>query len=589
MSGVSAYYLWEMQEVMAFNSRLQDIRTSSMQLVYQDLEALSTEFINPEFYGSGTTLALRKRAVLYQQIDRSLQQIGHEISLLKQGDFPDIALIRIDLNGYDEAFASILSRQQIRGFKNFGLEGKMRQYAHQLEKYNRELSLDKVLSLRRHEKDFFLRNDPEYLYKLNALGDQIQVDLKSGNPSDQHLLIASVVRSYQEAFNQLIQVQQEIGLKDQSGLKRSMDVARQQLNEHFLEASLQSQVRTASIIQKIKVQYAITGLTCIALSFLFSILISSYISKPISRLSDFMGRFILNHINSGKQEKIQADHAPYEMENLVSSFSKMTKQLRKQYHEISDKKRTLEIKNGELIKLNEELDRFVYSVSHDLRSPLTSLLGLIDLARIDPTDQAMPTYLQMMHSSVHKMDDFIQDILNFSRNKSQQVQCEEVDLERLIRDIFKQNSPSVDDHMDFLCEVDDDKSLYSDHQRLLMIFNNLISNAVRYQDPKKKYSFLHVKLKITHDVAYISLEDNGIGIGSEHIPHIFDKFYRASFSSKGSGLGLFIVREAVQKLQGEISVISELGLGTTFMVRVPNQRHTSPLKKQLAGQMSMVV
>lgn len=570
MSGISAYYLLEVEKVMGFNGRLQNIKNSSLQLVHQDLEALNVEFINPLFYETGTSSALTRRWNHYQEIDDALARIDAEIPGLGKDGFPAVADIRSKLKAYSDTFALILVQQRIRGFKSFGLEGEMRRHAHELETHEAVLNLDKVLSLRRHEKDFFLRNDPVYIQQLNGLASMIQEELHA--ESEENRQVASLLTKYVDTFNELVQVQQEIGLKDQTGLKRSLNNAQLLLSENFHAVSEQSQARTSAIIQQIKLQYAITCLICIGLSFLFSFLISASIGNPIRRLSDFMGRFILNHIHDRKAEHlpVETEDAPYEMEHLASSFAKMTRQLRVQYREISDKKKALEAKNSELVKLNEDLDRFVYSVSHDLRAPLTSMLGLIDLARLDLNDQALPSYLEMMRGSVQKMDDFILDILNFSRNKSQEMNHEIVDLEKLMRDSFKHNCFSVDQLLDFSCQVDAPVAMYSDLQRLRMIFNNLISNAIRYQDFGKDRSYLSIRIQVNANRAYIEVEDNGIGIGAEYLGSIFKRFYRASYSSKGSGLGLYIVQEVVQKLNGNIHVASMLGKGSVFTVEVPN-------------------
>jgi signal transduction histidine kinase len=111
---------------------------------------------------------------------------------------------------------------------------------------------------------------------------------------------------------------------------------------------------------------------------------------------------------------------------------------------------------------------------------------------------------------------------------------------------------------------------YNDSIRIFEIFRNMISNAIKYQDPEKKKSLLSITIDVTPDAANLVIEDNGVGIEEEHLPKIYTMFYRASEKSDGSGIGLYIVHQALQKINGTIKVTSELNQGTTFSISIPN-------------------
>ena len=101
--------------------------------------------------------------------------------------------------------------------------------------------------------------------------------------------------------------------------------------------------------------------------------------------------------------------------------------------------------------------------------------------------------------------------------------------------------------------------------------NNFLSNTIKYQDSSnKKKSFVNIQVLITKTHAVIAIQDNGVGIKKEYQPKIFNMFFRASENSFGSGLGLYIARQAVERLGGKIKVDSKLGLGTTFTITLPN-------------------
>jgi signal transduction histidine kinase len=121
-----------------------------------------------------------------------------------------------------------------------------------------------------------------------------------------------------------------------------------------------------------------------------------------------------------------------------------------------------------------------------------------------------------------------------------------------------------------IINIEASEAFYSDYSRLLIIFNNIIANAVRYRDKWKNDSFLKIDIQVSAERAMITLSDNGIGIRDEYIDKIFKMFFRANAESKGSGLGLYIVKSAIEKLTGTIQVYSKIGEGTTFVIEVPN-------------------
>src|SRR5690606_4594286 len=219
----------------------------------------------------------------------------------------------------------------------------------------------------------------------------------------------------------------------------------------------------------------------------------------------------------------------------------------------------------------EELDRFVYSASHDLRAPLTSLLGLINIAQTDRYINGIAEHLELMKKSVFKLDTFIIDIINYSRNARLDLEVEEIDLNTLaVETLENLRYISTADKIDKKINIVQNVPLYSDGKRLGILLSNLISNAIRYHNLMIPNPFIDVKGKVTKKEVRIDIIDNGKGIGKQYLNNIFEIFFRASDDCKGSGLGLYIVKETVNKLGGEVQVSSEVGEGSTFTIRIPN-------------------
>jgi PAS domain S-box-containing protein len=224
--------------------------------------------------------------------------------------------------------------------------------------------------------------------------------------------------------------------------------------------------------------------------------------------------------------------------------------------------------NEMLEKTNSELDRFVYSASHDLRAPLRSLLGLVQLIEMEKDGRA---YTNLMRESINKLDDFIKDIVDYSRNSRLDVGSDLINFDKLIEESFQQLQflPSAE-KIGKIVQVDNPFPFYSDKKRLKIILNNLISNAISYHNPYVEKPYVKVEVTTSSEYSSLFVRDNGLGINDEHIGKIFDMFYRASTDSHGSGLGLYIVKETLGKLNGKINVISEKNRGSTFVVQIPN-------------------
>lgn len=238
---------------------------------------------------------------------------------------------------------------------------------------------------------------------------------------------------------------------------------------------------------------------------------------------------------------------------------------------IKQSKDELNDKYLELQKVNKEMDRFVYSVSHDLRAPIVSSLGLIGIALKEEEIEKVKYYLQLQEKSLWKLEQFISDILVYSRNTRMEIQPEQIDITALIEEVLSsQNLDLANSPVKVTTQLEIQSPIFSDKQRLTAILANLISNSVRYRNKKSDACFAHITVSSTQSQINIHIEDNGIGIAADHLPKIFDMFYRAHSNSEGSGLGLYIVKEVIQKLGGEIKIDSELGKGTAFDILIPN-------------------
>ncbi|HEY6975955.1 MAG TPA: HAMP domain-containing sensor histidine kinase, partial [Chitinophagaceae bacterium] len=173
-----------------------------------------------------------------------------------------------------------------------------------------------------------------------------------------------------------------------------------------------------------------------------------------------------------------------------------------------------------------------------------------------------------------RMDKRIKDIIDFSKNKRLQLDLKEVDFAYLIETSLEDHAfMNNAQHINKKIGINQYEKFISDPTRINVIINNLISNSIKYADLTKEQPEININVSVTDNLATIEVTDNGVGIEEQHLDKVFVLFYRITSSTTGSGLGLYIVRETVEKLQGYITINSKKGKGTSIKITLPDMGH----------------
>ena len=226
--------------------------------------------------------------------------------------------------------------------------------------------------------------------------------------------------------------------------------------------------------------------------------------------------------------------------------------------------------------INEELKTFVYKASHDLKGPLASIIGLTNIAEMDINSASQEevkevalNYIGLINESARMLDEILLNLIDVTYLKQTQLNLEAIDFQVLLDRIFN-SLLHVKGYSDVTVKLDIEENIQykGDLKLLKSILQNLIENALKYRDVKKDNSWVHIEILGEPDHVHIGVSDNGQGIPKESLEKIFDMFYRASETSSGSGLGLYIVKNAVEKLKGKIEVYAT-DSGTAFKVKLP--------------------
>ncbi|MEX2594476.1 MAG: hybrid sensor histidine kinase/response regulator [Anditalea sp.] len=234
-------------------------------------------------------------------------------------------------------------------------------------------------------------------------------------------------------------------------------------------------------------------------------------------------------------------------------------------------RRDLKEKNEKLRKVNSEMNKFVYSLSHDLRGPLMSISGVSKLAKTEFNDPVVLEYFEMIDFATVKLDDFIYKMLDFYRSTKIDNKVVPINFEDILeKQLTEYKVKGLFDDIDLGIQVDQKEDFYSDDAKIRVILNNLISNAHKFQKEDEIHKKIDLAILVSNGVTLIKITDNGIGIEEKHQKDVFNLFHRATQKNVGSGLGLYMVKESVNQINGKIELKSKINEGTVIEVLLPS-------------------
>lgn len=241
-------------------------------------------------------------------------------------------------------------------------------------------------------------------------------------------------------------------------------------------------------------------------------------------------------------------------------------------YELYSSRKALKTKNEELQKAYKELEKFVYSASHDLRAPLVSVLGILKLARAEGSEANAAEHFRMIEHTISKLDVFVQNIINYYQNLKKGEVLGMIDFDILVDEVLEQyRFYEGADNVNFVKEINQNEPVRGDEMRMKMILNNLISNGIKYRDESKDHPMLKVSVDVDENEIRLISEDNGVGIARENQSKVFDMFFRSSETDSGTGIGLYIVKEAVEKMNGTVSLESDPSKMTKISISIPRK------------------
>jgi signal transduction histidine kinase len=233
------------------------------------------------------------------------------------------------------------------------------------------------------------------------------------------------------------------------------------------------------------------------------------------------------------------------------------------------------LRDEKLTKANLLISQFINSCSHSMRGPLKSITGLLSLLNKENSECIRETslVLHLIEDSVEKMETMLTQLEYFLENSNRRLEHQRlVNCEKTLNLILRKYEHEIKAaRLTLNVTIDNSVPIYTDIPRLRLIIEHLLQNSIQYCDESAEKPELHICIKASSQNFSIVFTDNGIGIDPIHHLKVFELFYRASEKSSGSGMGLYIVKEIIDKMGGEISVGGHPGFGSIFTITIPNK------------------
>lgn len=518
------------------------------------------ETIDPAYFESNRSLTLLGHYTLINKINRALNDSQQLLIIRSELTSHLHRRLAKNIKRYEAYCDEIIRLIRLRGFKDHGAEGRMRKYVHELEKFDQELNLIDILQLRRHEKDFFLRQESNYLFKhkglIAAVKSKLHLNNKVGGIKKKEIL--ALLDNYSSEFNKIVLLDQKIGIKNRSGLKRHIDIKVNTIAKNYKAIINEIELFEKSELKRLYILFCFCCFISIIIFIVLAFVISKKASLKLTDLSKKIEGFVDSNFTVPTILPYNKD-SNNEIEKLSNNCAVMELQIINQLKELKD--------------LNDEMQLLLYRSSHDIRNPLCSIKGLTALGR-DLKSYDHNEYYDMIDRSCDNLLRIVDDLRVATDIKVYTPSTEMIDFKELFENLFMEHRRmNLKNDIVFSTEMAIQGEFYSAISLIKTIFRCLIQNAVNNKDEKKKGSFVRVKIHtMPNELIKISVEDNGSGIKSDNKEKIFNIFHKTTDVHGDTGLGFYIVKNALKKLNGGIYFESTEGKGSLFTIILPNMK-----------------
>jgi signal transduction histidine kinase len=588
VASISFWFYQKRENLGDVSGYLEQAAALNVQMAKNERDFFGYDAVNMIFYQTGKSLYLEHHKEAADNMRITLRELKR---LDETRDFKisrEVDTLLSQLDRYTGHFEKIISQTRLRGYKDFGLEGEMRQYAHTLEDGSFAITEVQLLMLRRHEKDYIIRKDTAYAGKFEQLSRYLLAGLEKSPQSEKIKTTHTLLKNYQGTFRKLVASEKRMGHNQQQGLRKELNEAANDL-ENTIQLTLQKvSGQTVALRDNFQFIFLTVLTSAVLISLVLSYVLAVQITRPMVTLS--------NHINKIVESDFSGDiqHLPItstdEVGRLTHNFNLMTDRIESHLQDINRKAKVLQKQNMQLQSINLKLiasenklrslnsvkDKFFSIISHDLKGPLHTLTGFLQILihyTSSFTEEELKEFAESMDASVKRLLTMLENLLQWSRSQTGNIEHkpEVLGLNTILQEnlhLFTDTAKAK--NITLVTESGENMLVRADKNMLEFVLRNLTSNALKFT---REAGNVKITAHAEPEFTEITVQDNGVGISPEDMKKIFQPDIHFSTpgtgKEKGTGFGLLLCKDFVEKNGGKIAIDSQPGKGTSLTFTLP--------------------
>ncbi|MFQ3575630.1 MAG: HAMP domain-containing sensor histidine kinase [Cytophagales bacterium] len=581
---IGYYYFQKIDDIYQLTKSTNNAFGYYLQMKESEHDFLWKDNVDESFFtqnNSPSTIKFNEYLILTMDKLNAIREMSSSSNILLK---EEIESLKDLMYGYDSLYKKMTTLYKERGGENHGYVGKMREYALFLETHNYVFNKENLLLIKRHERDYILLRDSVYLKSFKDAVNGFYLDLLENNKlkTEEILELQNIFNKYNQSFKNLVLVEKEIGLIGNGGLLDKIDIQKKLIEASFDRIYIRVNENEKNTISQLYAQFSIIAGLLVLIGITFSIFIANRLISPLQRLQKHMHTVVQNNFKNPERINCKEND---EISTLISSFNMLLDKLEESMATISQKNLQLEERNNKLekseldLKKNVDLrDKFLAILSHDMRSPINTLSGFVNLLKnfsqnISP--QEIQEFAQNMEITLDGVKELLDNLLQWAKLQTDTfiVKKEKINIQHVLENNIKLVNHLIiakNIHINFL--LIPGTVLETDNNVLNFVLRNVLQNAIKFTNYNGK---IEIRVILGSEETTFLVRDNGVGMNSEQLRKLFDHkthFTKEGTSKeKGAGLGLLLCKEFMEKLGGEIYVDSEVNVGTTFYVKFPKE------------------
>ncbi len=519
---------------------------------------------------------------MYEQIDFLNEKIQQEIS--NPAYIPTIKDLHLteEHSQISKTFQSqqnlndkLLRLFQLRGSADRGIIGEVRKQSHNLEATLPD-KLELILSMRRNEKDYLLRSENKYINNVFAIAKLLKIEISNSDDINKNVN-QTYLHNYLRNFSSLVAINNKIGLNKNEGLNLEISKTNAKIQHIIGKFKVNLRDTIDSETDNLKLILYVFSISLIIFSLLISIYLSNKISKPILLLARQTKNFVLRKFEVKHVDPIQTNDT--ELKNLIENYYILENEIFELVTDFKEKVEqrttTINAQNKELIALNSTKDKFFSIIAHDLKGPFSTIYGFSSklLENFEKYDEKkQKRYINNISVISYQTSKLLENLLEWARLQQGhlKIKSKQENLNSIITEVLSISSEIARYKLIKINYKTNNLEVKCDKESTKTIIRNIISNAIKFTNPKGSISITSEK---TDKEVIVQIKDNGIGISENNIQKIFkieeNITTKGTENEQGTGLGLLLCKELVEKQGGKIWLTSEINEGTSVHFTIP--------------------